>query len=63
MKRFAVLLPAFLAGCLSHLPPDGDPQHLQIPWSTNFEASQREAQRSGKPMLVCIIAGDLTKRC
>lgn len=61
MKLLPLLL---LTGCcLAHRPADSDPRHLAIRWAPDFEAARDLARRDAKPLLVILIAGDLTESC
>ena len=62
MTRRLFVPALLLAGCLTHLPPAGK-THLQIHWQPDYAAAQREAQGTGKPMLVCLIAGEIAGLC
>ncbi len=66
MKSWILALPlAFLVtGCLSHMPTDRDPVHARdIRWSPDFASAQREAAASERPVLVCMIGGDILDQC
>ncbi len=52
-----------LAGCLSHIAPDTQPDHLKIGWQTDFETARTIADASHRPILVVMIAGDITDQC
>ncbi len=52
-----------LAGCLSHVAPDASPDHLKIGWQTDFEAASATAAASHRPILIVMIAGDITDQC
>jgi hypothetical protein len=56
-------LPLALAGCLAHMPADADPVHLHIRWRSGFEAAAREAACSNRPLLVCLVAGNIQDSC
>jgi hypothetical protein len=63
MTLAARLLPfLFVTGCLSHLPPRST-AHLQIHWAADFEAAQKEAQATGRPILACLVAGEIAGLC
>jgi hypothetical protein len=47
-----LLLCGLLAGCAS-----------PVPWGTDLSAGMAEAHRTGKPLLVISIVGDLRARC
>ena len=47
-----LLLCGLLAGCAS-----------PVPWGTDLSAGMTEAHRTGKPLLVISIVGDLRARC
>lgn len=62
--RIAVrVLPLLLAGCLAHMPADPDPAHLPIGWRPGFDEAARHAAESRRPLLVCLVAGDLLDSC
>lgn len=64
MKRLLPFLPLLIAGCsLTHMPPDRDPVHTHIRWHNDFEAAESASKESNRPVLVCLIAGDLVERC
>ncbi len=63
MRRWLPALTLSLGGCLSHMPPDSDPVHLQISWIESFETARNVAMESGKPLLVVMVAGDIVERC
>lgn len=59
------LLPVFAllaAGCITHMAPI-NAKHMKIPWQRDFESARTEAERSGRPMLVTLVAGDLQGLC
>jgi hypothetical protein len=58
----AVIACTLAAGCLSHMPLDKR-THLQIRWSANWEAAAAEAQRTHKPILACLVAGEIDGLC
>ena len=59
MLSLAALL---LSGCLSHLPPRST-THLQIHWARDFSAAAAEAEESHKPILACLVAGQIDGPC
>ena len=63
MRIGTAVLPLALAGCLAHMPADPDPVHLHVPWRTDFDAAARDAACSARPLLVCLVAGDLLDSC
>ena len=64
MRIAAAILPLALAGChLAHMPADSDPAHLHVHWRSGYESAAREAAESGRPLLVCLVAGDLLDSC
>ena len=63
MRSGLAILPLALAGCLAHMPADPDPVHLHIRWRPGFEEAARQAGESGRPLLVCLVAGDLRESC
>jgi hypothetical protein len=52
-----------LAGCSAYMPTDDDPVHMRIQWRNDFDQARRDAQTSGKPILLVLAAGDLQKVC
>jgi hypothetical protein len=63
MKKIHAFLPLVMAGCLTHMPADGDPVHLHINWHASYEEAERAAATSKRPVLVCLIAGDIIEKC
>jgi len=63
MRTALAILPMALAGCLAHMPADSDPRHLHIRWRSDFEEAARQAAESERPLLVCLVAGDLLDSC
>ncbi len=65
MKRLAVCAIALtmIIGCLSHVAPDSQPDHLQLAWAPDFGAAVKRAADEKRPILLCMIAGDVEKRC
>jgi hypothetical protein len=51
-----------LAGCLSHLPPTTH-AHMRIHWSSDYAAAAREAARTDRPVLACLVAGEIDGLC
>ena len=51
-----------LAGCITHLPVRTR-EHLTIPWSRDFAEAQRQAEERNKPILMCLIAGEIAGPC
>ena len=51
-----------VSGCLSHLPVRST-EHLQIHWAANFDAARSEAMARQKPILACLIAGEINGLC
>ncbi len=62
MRALSLFLLLSLAGCLSHLPVRTT-THLGIHWSPDYASAQREATRLQRPMLVCLIAGQIDGAC
>ncbi|HEX7897984.1 MAG TPA: hypothetical protein VF950_09510 [Planctomycetota bacterium] len=63
MRTALAFLPLALAGCLAHMPADADPVHLHIRWRSGFEEAARQAAASGKPLLACLVAGNIQDSC
>lgn len=63
MRAALALWPLALAGCLAHMPADSDPAHLHIRWRPDFEDAARQAACSRRPLLVCLVGGDLLDSC
>ena len=63
MKLGLAALPLVLAGCLAHMPADHDPAHLRIRWRSGFEEAARQAAESERPLLVCLVAGNILDSC
>ncbi|MSP60068.1 MAG: hypothetical protein EXR72_06940 [Myxococcales bacterium] len=51
-----------LSGCLSHLPPVKH-THRGIHWAADFDAAMREAARTDRPILACLVAGEVDGFC
>jgi hypothetical protein len=62
MKRVSLLPALALAGCLTHLPPVSQ-KHLDIHWAASFDAAQVRAVAERKPLLVCLVAGEIAGPC
>ncbi len=63
MHRLAAALGLGLAaGCVTHLPPSNI-EYLQIHWAPSFEKAQAVARAERKPLLVCLVAGQLAGEC
>ena len=58
----AVIACTFAAGCLSHMPVN-KLTHMQIHWWPSYEAAAAEAQRTQKPILACLVAGQIDSWC
>ena len=63
MKLALTVLPLALAGCLAHMPPDKEPAHLRVEWRVGFEEAAREAAALKRPLLLCLVGGDLKDDC
>ena len=63
MRSGLAALPLVLAGCLAHMPADADPVHLHIRWRSGLEEAVRQAAESGRPLLVCLVAGGIRNSC
>ena len=63
MRRVQLLLGLGLAaGCVTNLPPTNT-EYLQIHWAPTFEKAQEVALAERKPLLVCLVAGQLAGEC
>jgi hypothetical protein len=63
MERFGVALSLVLStGCITHLRPVGH-DYLRVNWAPNFEAAQARATEERKPLLVCLVSGELDGPC
>jgi hypothetical protein len=51
-----------LTGCLTHMPLRTR-EHLSIHWATNWDPAVAEAQASNRPILMCLIAGEIDGPC
>jgi hypothetical protein len=58
----AILGLGLAAGCVTNLPPNNI-EYLQIHWAPDFEKAQGVALAERKPLLVCLIAGQLAGEC
>jgi hypothetical protein len=54
---------AALTGCLTHLPPKASLEHMQIHWASDFASAQVRAEEEGKPVLACLVAGQIDGLC
>lgn len=69
--RLALLLLAtsLLSGCVSisnaigTWPVTDSHHHREISWRFDYEAANREAEASGKPVLLILMAGDIDGEC
>jgi hypothetical protein len=61
MRALAVCALA-LGGCLSHMPPAGY-KHMQINWAATFDDAAVRARVEQKPILACLIAGEIQGLC
>ena len=62
MRSSLVVCALFAGGCLSHLPPARH-EHMRIQWQPSFAAAQARAQRENRPILACLVAGELDGWC
>ena len=62
MRSLATVAVIALTGCLSHLPPAGH-KHMEVRWEASFEAASARAAREGKPIVACLIAGEVDGLC
>lgn len=60
---FLAWAPLALAGCLTHMPVDRDPQHLHLPWVEGYDAARKVAAEKNRPMLLVMVAGDIREHC
>jgi hypothetical protein len=61
--RIALVTAALtLAGCITHLPVRTR-EHLTIRWAHDWDEAQREAQRLDRPILMCLVAGQIDGPC
>jgi hypothetical protein len=61
MAAFAFVLAQL--GCPpSHLPVRTT-EHLSLPWARTFDDAVAEARRSNRPVLACLIAGQIDGLC
>ena len=51
-----------LAGCITHLPVRTR-EHLTIHWAHGFDDAQREARALDRPILMCLVAGEIDGPC
>ena len=58
-----LLLGALAQGCTAAMPPDDNPEHMQIRWRTDFASARAEAERTDTPILMVTAAGDITGFC
>lgn len=63
MRIAFAALPLALAGCLAHMPADKDPVHLHIRWRSDVGEAMRQAVESRRPLLLCLVAGELQDSC
>ena len=64
MRRWLLPIVATItAGCLTHLPPRASDAHMQIHWAASYETAQAEAAASHRPLLACLVAGELDGLC
>lgn len=62
--RFALPLLALpLSGCLTHMAAKEDSCSLLIRWVESYDAGRRAAAEAGRPMLLVMVAGELTEHC
>jgi len=57
-----ILASLLLGGCLSHMPPARH-DHMRIHWARDFDAATREARRTNRPILACLVAGEIDGLC
>lgn len=58
----ALIVLSSLAGCITHLPLRTR-NHLQIHWQPDYASALDAAGRSGKPLLVLLVAGKIDGSC
>jgi len=52
-----------LGGCVTHVPTVASLRHREIQWAPSFAEAQAQAQAQGKPILACLVAGQLNGPC
>ena len=63
MKAWFAAFALLTSGCLSHMPADHNPVHLRIHWAPDFAQAQATASAARKPILVCMVGGDILDQC
>jgi hypothetical protein len=64
MRLCVPLLAVVVSGCqLAHMPADSDPAHLQVQWRSDLARALDDAGETARPILLCLVAGDLTESC
>jgi hypothetical protein len=63
MRSLLCLLPLLAGGCLTHIPPGAGSAYIQIDWQPDFAAAREASANTGRPMLLCLAAGDLHHDC
>lgn len=63
MKPWLAGLALLMSGCLSHMPTDTNPVHLRIAWAHDFAAAKESANATHKPILACMVGGDILDQC
>ena len=51
-----------LSGCITHLGVRTR-DHLRIAWSSGWDDAQARAEREHKPILMCLVAGQIDGPC
>ena len=59
----AATLPLLLTGCLTHMRAPEEARHMEVAWRPSLTAAQREAAAADKPVLLCMIAGEVDGLC
>jgi hypothetical protein len=63
IKLAALGLVLLASGCFpTHLPPSSH-EHMQIHWTAGWKDAAREAAARDKPILVCLVAGEINGLC
>ena len=66
MRPFRVLaaaLPLLLTGCLTHMRAPDEARHMEVDWRPDLRSAQSEARQTQKPVLLCMVAGEVDGLC